>query len=154
MKNEKCLLNPKCIDVIRNNHAVSFWDLLLSQCFGIAVKWICMCIRGVNRSPKISDLQKCPNPIRTSVGYPTFSWTIFGQAISHIKYHAFSTPYGLMEHNLMNDIALCVSLCTSVIAREQLACREQVINVMINDTHLDNFWTSEHFGHFLDNIFG
>ena len=31
----------------------------------------------VNRSPKSLDLQKFPNPIRTSVGHPIFSWTIF-----------------------------------------------------------------------------
>ena len=46
-------------------------------------------IRGVNRSPKILDLRKCPNPIRTSVGHPIFSWTIFGQAISYNKFLAF-----------------------------------------------------------------
>ena len=51
-----------------------------------------------------------------------------------------------MEHNSLNDIALCVYSVHQ--------CREQLINVMSNDKYLDNFWTSKHFGHFSDNIFG
>ena len=47
--------------------------------------------RVVNRSPKILDLRKCPNPIRISVGHQIISWTIFGQDISYSKFHAFST---------------------------------------------------------------
>ena len=39
----------------------------------------------------------------------------------------------------MNDIALSVSVCTSVTVREDLACREQFINVTSNDEYLDNF---------------
>ena len=46
--------------------------------------------RGVNWSPKILDLRKCPNPVRASVDHPIFSWTIFEQAISHSK---FLTPW-------------------------------------------------------------
>ena len=106
--------------------------------------------RGVNRRPKIVDLRKCPNPIRTLVGHLIFSWAIFGQAISHGKFHALFHPCGIMEHNSRNDITLCVSLCTSVTQ----ACREQFINVMSNDKYLDNLWTPKHFGYFLDNIFG
>ena len=37
-------------------------------------------IRGINRSPKISDLRKSASPIWTSDGPPVFSWIIFGQA--------------------------------------------------------------------------
>ena len=37
------------------------------------------------------DLRKCLNPIRTSVGHPVFSWTIFGQGINCSKIHAFFT---------------------------------------------------------------
>ena len=54
----------------------------------------------------------------------------------------------------MSDVALCVSLCTSVTVKEQLACRKQFINVMSNDKYLDKLRTSKHFGHFLENIFG
>ena len=53
----------------------------------------------------------------------------------------------------MNDIALCVSVWTSVTVREHLAFREQLINVTSNDKDLDNFRTPRCFGHFLDNIF-
>ena len=52
----------------------------------------------------------------------------------------------------MNDIALFVSLWTSVTIREHLACRKQLIYVGSNDKYLDNFWTPKCFGHFLDNI--
>ena len=45
-------------------------------------------IRGVNRSPKISDPRKSPSPIRTSVGRPIFSGTVFGQTVSSSKAHA------------------------------------------------------------------
>ena len=51
--------------------------------------------RGVNRSPKFLDLRKCPNPIRTSVGHPIFSWTIFGQNFSCSKFYAFVDALGL-----------------------------------------------------------
>ena len=51
--------------------------------------------RGVNRSPKILDLRKCPNLIRTSVGHLIFSLTIFEQVISYSKFHAFFDPLGL-----------------------------------------------------------
>ena len=44
---------------------------------------------GVNWSPTILDLRKCQNPIRTSVGHPTFSWTVFGQAMSYSTFYAF-----------------------------------------------------------------
>ena len=82
------------------------------------------------------DIRKCPNLIRTSVGHLICSWTIFGQAISYIW----------QIHD--NDIALCISLCTSVVAREHLAFRKQFINIVSNDKCLDNFWTPKHFGHF------
>ena len=55
--------------------------------------------RGVNRSPKISELRKCPNTIRTLVGHPIFSWTSFGQAISCRKFHAFHDLIGLWSAN-------------------------------------------------------
>ena len=54
---------------------------------------------------------------------------IFGQAINYRKFHSFLTA-GLMKYNSVNDIAMCVFLCTSVTAREHLACREQFINIM------------------------
>ena len=43
-----------------------------------------------------------------------------------------------MVHNSVNDMALCISLCTSVAVREQLACRKQFINLMSNDKDVDN----------------
>ena len=51
--------------------------------------------RGVNRSPIFSDLRKSPSPIRNSVGQPIFSWTMFWQAISYSKAHAFLDLIGL-----------------------------------------------------------
>ena len=62
-------------------------------------------------------------------------------------------PHGLIEHNSVNDIALCVSLFTSVTVREHLACREQFINVMSNDKYLVNFWTSKHLDIFWTTFF-
>ena len=59
-----------------------------------------------------------------------------------------------MVHNSVNDIPLCISLCTSVAVREHLTCRKQFINIMGNEKYLDNVWTLKDFGHFLDNIFG
>ena len=53
----------------------------------------------------------------------------------------------------MNDIAFCVSFCTSVTIREHLTCREHYTNVMSYEKYLDHFWTSKQLGHFLDNIF-
>ena len=54
----------------------------------------------------------------------------------------------------MIDNAKCGSLCTSVTVREHRASREQFINAMVNEKHLDNFWTPKHFGRFLGDIFG
>ena len=54
----------------------------------------------------------------------------------------------------MNDIALCVSLCTYINDREHLACRKHFINVMSSGKYLESFWTLKHFGNFSDNIFG
>ena len=53
-----------------------------------------------------------------------------------------------MEHNSVNDIALCVSLCTSVTVREHLARTKQFINAMNDDKYLYNIWTPKHFGRF------
>ena len=61
-------------------------------------------------------------------------------------------PYGLMEHGSGNDIALCVSLCTSVTVREHLTCRKYFINAMSNDKYFDKFWTPNNIGQFLDTI--
>ena len=71
----------------------------------------------------------------------------FGQAISHSKFHAFFDYMG-NGHNSMNDIALCISLWTSVTVGEHLAFRKQLINVTSNDKYLDNFGTPKCFGHF------
>ena len=43
-----------------------------------------------------------------------------------------------MDHNLVADIAMCVSLCPSVTAREYLSCREQLINVVRDE---EIIWT-------------
>ena len=44
-----------------------------------------------------------------------------------------------MVHNSVNDVTLCISLCTSVAVREQPACRKQFINIMSNDKEAQNF---------------
>ena len=108
--------------------------------------------RSVTWSPKILDLRKCPNPIRTSLGHQIFSGTIFGQYISYSKFHAFSTLWAsgaqFSELHRLYD-----SLCTSVTDRGHLACRNWFINVISNKKYLDKSWTPKQFGHFLHNIF-
>ena len=101
-------------------------------------------IRDGNRSPKISDLRKCPNPIRTSVGHPIFSWTIFGRAISLTNSTHFSTLW-VYGTQVSEDNAMRVSFCASVTIREHLPCREQFMCAMCKDNQ--TFWS------FLD-IFG
>ena len=44
----------------------------------------------------------------------------------------------------MNDIAICISLCTSVTASEHLTCREHFLHAMSIDKYLDNIWTPKH----------
>ena len=67
------------------------------------------------------DLRKCPNPIWTSVGHAIFSWAIFEQAWTAEANLRIFRSYGLIENNSVNDIALRVSLCTSVTVREQIS---------------------------------
>ena len=55
------------------------------------IKFLEIYTRVVNQNPKFLDFRKSPNPIRTSVGFPIFSWTVFEPAISYSKFHAFST---------------------------------------------------------------
>ena len=104
-----------------------------------------VCIKGVNRSPQVSDLWKCPNPIRTSVVIKDF--IIFDRPLVLANFKHFRRC-GHMEDDSMSDIAMCVCLCTSVTVRKHPACGEQFINVTSYDKYLDNFWTSKHFGHF------
>ena len=79
------------------------------------------------------DLRICLNQIRTLAGQPIFSWTILGKSLA-IAISRILRPNELMEQNWMNNIALCVSLCTYISDREPLACREQFINVMSSDS--------------------
>ena len=75
------------------------------------------------------------------VGHPIFSWAGFGLVISYIKFLALLRPYGLMEHKSVNDIAMCISLYTSVTVRKHLIYREHFLNTMGNDKYLVNFGT-------------
>ena len=55
------------------------------------IKYLELYTRGVNRSPKILDLRKCPNPIRNSVGHLIFSWKVFFGSLIIATFTLFST---------------------------------------------------------------
>ena len=59
-------------------------------------------IRGVNRNPKVFDLQRRPKP-DSDFGRSDYNFLgqFFGQATSYSKVHEF-LPYRFVEHSLVN----------------------------------------------------
>ena len=82
--------------------------------------------RGVKRGPKFLDLRKSPNPIRTSVGQPIFSWTIFGHGfIANLT--QFSV-FIFTEHGSVYAQYCSVRFSLLTSDREHKACITQLIN--------------------------
>ena len=115
------------------------------------IKYLELYTRGVNRSPKILDLRKCPNPIRNSVGHLIFSWKVF-RVINYSKFHAFFDPMGTGCTNQWTVLQCTyIYLCTSVTIRQHLACRKHFLDVISIDEYWDNFGRQnilDIFGHF------
>ena len=91
--------------------------------------------------------------------HPSRIWISFGQTISSrtILYKplviATMTHFWFLEHNSLNDIAMCVSFGTSEAVKEHLTSGEGFINLMIIDEYLDNLLERKHFGHFFERHF-
>ena len=84
--------------------------------------------------------------MHVSVGHATFSWTIFGQAISKSKIQAFLILWVYDSQCSGQYCNVCFYLYIS--DRKHLVCRKQLINVMGEDKHLNNLWMPKHFGRF------
>ena len=84
------------------------------------------------------DLRKCPNPNRPSVGQSTFFGQFWDSPLV-IVYFMFFQPYWFIDQNSVIDIAMSVSLYTTVTFRKRLPHKEKFINIRNNVRYSDIF---------------